>query len=303
MTAAASPPSPWHEGEVRLHRSLGIAERMEEVGRKVLRPFLIEQHRAFFPLLPFLVVGALDKDGDPWATMVTGHPGFVWSPEPRTLAVEAPRDPNDPADAGLENGAPVGLLGIDLATRRRNRLNGTLQRSQGNRFTVSVHQSFGNCPRYIRPRAVSVVRNPAQAVPVPAIRSDRLDATARRIIGTADTFFVASRAADQVDVSHRGGPAGFVRMDPDGGLTVPDYAGNMFFNTLGNFLIDPRAGLLFFDPASGDTLQITGAVTLILERPEVAAFPGAERIWRLMPRVIIYRSKAVALRWTDFPEQ
>ena len=40
----------------------------------------------------------------------------------------------------------------------------------------------------------------------------------------------------QVDVSHRGGKAGFVRIGEDGVMTMPDFAGNLFFATLGNFI-------------------------------------------------------------------
>ena len=51
--------------------------------------------------------------------------------------------------------------------------------------------------------------------------------------------------------SHRGGHTGFARSSqaPDGGdlLTLPDYVGNFMFNTLGNLLDWPQAGLLFID--------------------------------------------------------
>src|SRR3546814_14766932 len=63
------------------------------------------------------------------------------------------------------------------------------------------------------------------------------------------------------DVSHRGGRPGFVRVTEDDGrsvLTIPDFSGNQFFNTLGNIAINPRAGLLFVDFATGDLLTLTG---------------------------------------------
>jgi predicted pyridoxine 5'-phosphate oxidase superfamily flavin-nucleotide-binding protein len=103
------------------------------------------------------------------------------------------------------------------------------------------------------------------------------------MIAVADTFFVASYTDDtvdgrQVDVSHRGGKAGFVRVGEDGVLTIPDFAGNLHFNTLGNFLLTPRAGLMFVDFATGDVLQLSGRAEVILESPEIAAFQGAERL-------------------------
>ncbi len=57
--------SPWHEGELALQRSVGVIEHMDAVGRRVLRNFLLDQHREFFPLLPFVVIGAVDPEGLP----------------------------------------------------------------------------------------------------------------------------------------------------------------------------------------------------------------------------------------------
>ncbi|MDR5671235.1 pyridoxamine 5'-phosphate oxidase family protein, partial [Burkholderia cenocepacia] len=92
--------------------------------------------------------------------------------------------------------------------------------------------------------------------------------------------YVGDGAERQVDVSHRGGKAGFVRIGDDGVLTIPDFAGNLFFATLGNFRVNPRAGIVFADFETGDVLQMTGEAEVDLDSPEIAAFQGAERLWR-----------------------
>lgn len=291
--------SPWHRGEIALQTRVGSAERMAEIGSRVIRDRLIEQHALFYPLLPFVVLGTVDPGGAPWATLRAGPPGFLQAPDPFHLRVEAAAEPADPAEAGLTDGAAVGLLGIELATRRRNRLNGTVERDDDTGFTLAVEQSFGNCPRYIRPRP-SEYLSPPGSRPAPAV-SDRLDGRARALLAAADTLFVASYAESeghrQVDVSHRGGPAGFVRVAADDTLTVPDYAGNRFFNTLGNLLTQPRAGIAIPDVATGDLLQITGRTELVLDSPEIATFAGAERLWRVMPERAVFRSAALPLRF------
>ncbi|MFP3544298.1 pyridoxamine 5'-phosphate oxidase family protein [Rhizobium sp. SIMBA_035] len=302
LDRAETPASPWHEGELELQRSVGMAEQMDPVGRKVLRTYLLDQHREFYPLLPFIVIGAVDPDRAPWATIRAGQPGFLHSPDPLTLDVEAARDWNDPAERGMKDGDPIGMVGVDLITRRRNRLNGTVSRSADDRFSVTVGQSFGNCPRYIQNRQFAFIRDPAASSTPAAIVSDRLEGEARKIIEEADTFFVASYAdrgeGREVDVSHRGGKPGFVRINADGSLTVPDFNGNLFFSTLGNFMVNPRAGLVFVDHESGGMLQLTGAVEVILDSPEIAAFDGAERLWRFTPEKIVLRPEALPLRWT-----
>ncbi|MCQ4629256.1 pyridoxamine 5'-phosphate oxidase family protein [Shinella sp. CPCC 100929] len=303
LSEATPAPSPWHEGELELQRHAGVAEQMDRVGRKFVRHFLLDQHREFFPLISFIAIGTVDHQGVPWATIRCGEPGFLHSPDPQTLEINAIRDPGDPAEKGMDDGDPVGLLGVDLITRRRNRMNGRIVRSGNDRFSVAVDDSYGNCPRYIQNRHFRFVRDPAEMSSSASLVSDRLDDRARQIITAADTFFVASYTdregeGRQVDVSHRGGRQGFVRIDADGGLTIPDFNGNLFFNTLGNFLVNPRAGLLFIDHETGDTLQIAGRTEVILDSPEIAAFEGAERLWRVIPEQVVLRPDALPLRWT-----
>jgi predicted pyridoxine 5'-phosphate oxidase superfamily flavin-nucleotide-binding protein len=301
------PPSPWHEGELAMQRSAGSADKLATRGHLLLRDHLIDQHRQFYPQLPFIVAGAVDGTGDAWATILSGKPGFLQSPDPYRLSIAAARHPNDPADGGMNDGNAVGLLGIELHTRRRNRLNGLVRRTDAQAFDVLVQQSFGNCPQYIQLRDFAFVRNPAMTAPEVPRELPRLDDRARAMITGADTFFVASYVEDAVrgravDVSHRGGRPGFVRIGADGVLTIPDFSGNRFFNTLGNLIANPRSGLLFVDFETGDLLQLTGDAKVILDSPEIARLEGAERLWRLTPRRILYRPDGLSLRWRFQPD-
>jgi predicted pyridoxine 5'-phosphate oxidase superfamily flavin-nucleotide-binding protein len=295
-------PSQWHAGELAMQAQVGVVERMDEIGRRVVRNYLIAQHRQFYAQLPFVVLGSVDGAGDAWATVRAGAPGFLHSSDPSTLRVDLPRDAADPADAGMDDGRAIGLLGIELHTRRRNRLNGTIRRD-ANGFDVVARQSYGNCPKYIRLRDFRFTRDPSALTEVPAIRLTALDDDARRMIAGADTFFVASSTerdgVRDVDVSHRGGKPGFVRVDGQGVLTIPDFAGNNFFNTLGNIVSNPRAGIVFVDFATGDLLQLTGDAEVVVDSSEIAAFQGAERLWRFRPRVVVRRPDALAVRWID----
>jgi predicted pyridoxine 5'-phosphate oxidase superfamily flavin-nucleotide-binding protein len=281
-------PAPWHAGERALQARLGYAERMDHVGRANIRSFMPDQHREFFAQLPFLLVGSVDAAGLPSASLLAGPPGFVASPTARRLDIAACPIAGDPLAAALVPGAPVGLLGIELPTRRRNRANGRILAVDPGGFSVEVDQSFGNCPQYIQRRDYLAPRAGAE------IRLETLsglDEEAHQLIARADTFFVASAALDAegpaasrgVDVSHRGGQPGFVGIGSDGSLLVPDFRGNRHFNTLGNLLVNPVAGLLFPDFDSGDLLQIEGTTEILFDGPLVDAFRGAERLWRVRP--------------------
>lgn len=298
--------SPFHHGEIAMQTSVGVTERMAQLGQKVIRDFMPDQHRAFFAQLPFVVLGAVDEAGDVWATLFAGNPGFMHSPDPQKLSFEVAPDPRDPAAAGFHDGSAIGLLGIELHTRRRNRINGRLHIDDAGRFVVKVEHTFGNCPQYIRLRDWHMVRDPYDH---PAVASPHAlnpaDPRVRDAISRADTFFVASYCDDDagrhVDVSHRGGKPGFVRINADGSLTIPDFAGNLHFNTLGNFLVNPRAGLVFPDFETGALLHLTGEAEVILDSPEIATFEGAERLWTFHPRRAVLRKEALPLRFVTQP--
>jgi predicted pyridoxine 5'-phosphate oxidase superfamily flavin-nucleotide-binding protein len=288
--------SVFHAGEQAVQTRAGMRERLEPVGHKLIRDFMPEQHRELFEALPMLIVGSLDARRRPWASALVGRPGFLRSPDPRTLRVHARPLRGDPLEAQLAVGAPLGLLGIELATRRRNRMNGVVFDATPGAFSVRVQQSFGNCPKYIQARTESWVAAPESFYAPRALEREgrTLSAEATALIRRADTFFIASANPDAatatgdasrgVDVSHRGGRPGFVRVtDASEGtvLTVPDFEGNYLFNTLGNLALDPHAGLLFVDFERGDLLGLTGEVEILWDGPEVDAFAGARRLLRL----------------------
>ncbi len=308
------PVSPFHKGEQILQARAGKREAMEQIGHQVIRDYMPEQHRDFFAQLPFIVAGCVDDDGWPWASLIPGHAGFVHSPNARQLniaqaAIHALTQKHDPLAKALTTvGRAIGLLGIELPTRRRNRVNTTVVATQAG-TTLKVDQSFGNCPKYIQQRPLINTRKPyalgLNAAQPPAVFTT-LDAAAQHLIQQADTFFVASCLPvnknpinEGVDVSHRGGLPGFVRVDGNT-LTIPDYSGNFFFNTLGNFLLNPKAGLVFPDFSTGDLLLLSGTVELLDEaHPEVLAFKGAERAWRLNVIKGVWLKDALPFRATE----
>ncbi|HJV40871.1 pyridoxamine 5'-phosphate oxidase family protein [Caulobacter sp.] len=279
--------SPFHAGEQAVQDRVGVRERIETLGRRVIRGEMPEQHQLFFAQLPFLVLGVRDEEGWPWATLIGGAPGFARALGPTRLAVGVLPHPEDPAAPGLRAGGAVGVLGIELPTRRRNRLNGRVQTADPLGFVISVDQSFGNCPQYIQTRAFEAAPPRDPKADGPVVSAPGLDDAARALITRADTFFIASAPPEQaddpvsgVDVSHRGGKPGFVRVEGDV-LTVPDFVGNFLFNTLGNLTLDPRAGLVFPDFETGDLLHLAVTAEIIWEGPEVDAYAGAERLLRL----------------------
>ncbi|AJW46700.1 pyridoxamine 5'-phosphate oxidase family protein [Ralstonia mannitolilytica] len=295
--------SPFHRGERAVQDRAGVRDRAEAHGQRGIRTYLLEQHQEFFGKIPFIVLGALDGDGKPCASLLAGHAGFIRVPDAYSLHIGALPDPEDPLAGALHVGSDVGLLGIETTTRRRNRLNGPVLSLDAAGMVIGVRQSFGNCPKYIQVRSLAPRQRataPAAAQSVPA-----LDDAAVRLIRSSDTFFIATHAATAgparatgADVSHRGGKPGFVRVDDDATLLWPDFIGNNFFNTLGNLHVNPSAGLLFPDFESGDLLHLAGTCEIVWDGHDVQAFEGAQRLVRFHVERMYRRPQALPWRFS-----
>lgn len=292
--------SPFHQGEQAVQARLGVRD-IEDWARKVVRDHLPEQHREFHTSQPFLVVSARDGQGRPWATLLDGADGFITSPDARHLVIDAQPAPGDALEGAFQAGVDVGILGIELATRRRNRVNGRIVANNASGITFRVDQAFGNCPQYIRERAWRRVK---EKPPAKATRGATLSAAQRQWIEEADTFFIASgfrgdgeSSTFGMDASHRGGARGFVQVDDDARITFPDYAGNNHYNTIGNLTVDPRAGFLFINFETGSLLQLTGATSIDWNTDALSNFPGARRLITLNIEGVVSVEAAVGLRW------
>lgn len=292
---------PFHAGERAVQQRLGVAERMLGIGQRVVRPYMPQQHRQFYAQLPFILVGSVDAQQRPWASVLVGEAGFIQSPDERHLQFTARPVAGDPLAEGLHAGAPLGFLGIELHTRRRNRVNGVVQAVRPDGFDLAVEQTVGNCPQYIQGRDMHWVRDPQDLQPRRREALTHLDAPARALIAKADTLFVATHAPGAgADVSHRGGRAGFVHIEDDRTLLVPDFLGNQMFMTFGNLALNPRAGVLFIDFDSGELLTLTGRAEVVWDGEllkSIAAFDGAERAWRFQVEAGWRLSEALPLRW------
>jgi ferredoxin-NADP reductase/predicted pyridoxine 5'-phosphate oxidase superfamily flavin-nucleotide-binding protein len=294
--------SPFHAGEKQVQARLGVSA-IEGWARKAVRGYLPEQHRAFHTSLPFLVAAARDERGRPWATLLVGREGFVTSPDPRSLRIDAAPLVGDALRGSLRPGRDLGLLGIELATRRRNRMNGRIGAGEGEGGEVlafAVEQTFGNCPQHIHDRRWRRVDEP----PGEPRKDERLSPAQRAWIDGADTFFIASGYRGEgesptfgMDAAHRGGDPGFVRTEGDRRLVFPDYAGNNHYNTIGNLVLDPRAGLLFVEFATGSLLQLTGRMTIAWAPAASDRAAGAERMLTFDIEEVVELPRAVPLRW------
>ncbi|MEM9785366.1 MAG: pyridoxamine 5'-phosphate oxidase family protein [Pseudomonadota bacterium] len=164
-----------------------------------------------------------------------------------------------------------------------------------------MRQSFGNCPQYIHER---VWQRVAKTQPQQAIQSTALNAEQVARIAKADTLFIGTghrgstdHPSNGFDASHRGGAPGFVAVTSPTHLRIPDYAGNNFFNSIGNLLENPRIGLVVVDFETGGLLHITGRARIDWEARD-SNDPHAMRIIDVAIEEVIDRPFALGLRWS-----
>jgi predicted pyridoxine 5'-phosphate oxidase superfamily flavin-nucleotide-binding protein len=277
--------SPFHEGELHVQRRSGVADEAAEVGGIVAASISSGAAR-FLAGQRMAIAASLDAQGQPWASLLSGPAGFLLAVDERLLRIDSSPQPGEPLAANLAARPELALLVLDPTTRRRMRLNGRGQLGPEG-FFLLADQVYGNCPKYIQKRRL--VGEVPRAAPPGLQRAERLDGRQQAAIARADTFFIASfHPGGGADASHRGGNPGFVRVVDAGRLAFPDYSGNNMFNTLGNLVGYPRAGLLFVDFETGDLLQLAGRASLRWE---------PERAVEFEVDVVLETRGGSALRW------
>lgn len=261
----------FHRGELAVQERVGVRRQAAKIGGSI-HGAVPPAAGAFLEQRRFVALATADPDGRAWASVLTGLPGFATAPHPLEVRIHASPSPGDPLGENVETSRFAGLLAIDLATRRRMRVNGALERGADGEIVIRVEQVYSNCPKYIQRRTVEREEpgDAARLVRHATVLTEEQQAWLRR----ADTFFIATLNPEEgADASHRGGMPGFIEVEGNR-LVWPDYAGNMMYNTLGNIALHPRAGLLVPDFSSGSVLQLTGRAGVLWSGGDV---PGAER--------------------------
>ena len=293
--------NPYHEGELQVQARVGVLDE-GAMNSRVIQNSIIKGALRFINQLPMAVFGSLDQEENVWASVFVGSPGFMQAEDDRTVTIDLSRimpNPDDPFWSNIDGNPRVGMLAIELASRRRLRINGTITRVSDTALQLHVEESYPNCPKYIQRRQVSPPLQGAEVTPQVAGQGNVLEDRQRAMIATADTFFVASVHPERgVDASHRGGRPGFVTILDDRTLRIPDYLGNSMFNTLGNFAANPRAGLIFFDFESGRTLQVIGRPEILYDVEDLTdETGGTKRYWLLHIDRWLEISHAPQLSW------
>ncbi len=114
-----------------------------------------------------------------------------------------------------------------------------------------------------------------------AKKRPEIDPKSAAFVAASPFLLVATTAADgSVDVSPRGGDAGFVQIDRVDGadyVLVPDLNGNNLLDSLQAIVATGQAGLLFLIPGKDDTLRINGPAWVVTDDAVLDRFTDVRR--------------------------
>ena len=268
--------NPFHSGELTAQERAGEREAARR-NRGAITATIMTGALRFIKQQPMVLFGSRDERGAMWASLVFGRPGFLSSTDGTRLEVDLSQahvDPNDPVWANVENDHRLGALVIETGTRRRIRVNGFIEFEPGRCLSIQVDESYPACPKYITRRQVRFLPDPAPAFAQPDLSSSGgLGDGPLAAVRSADAIFVATESPERgYDVSHRGGLPGFVKVIDPHTIRWPEFPGNSMFNTLGNLLHDPNAGVVIPDFIRNRVVQVTGQAVALWDQPD----PGNE---------------------------
>lgn len=246
----------FHEGELATQRRAGVECDAKRLEKMVDSAHLSEGAARFLASQSFAALTGRDRKGGLWTSPLAAPAGFRQGNDGLLRIPVVPRE-GDPLFR-MPTGQQIGLIVIDFAARRRLRVNGSLVVADNAVMSMEIDQAFGNCPKYIHRHDLSVP-SVATTASVRVRCATSLEPADHAMIAASDTFFLGTTHPTRgSDASHRGGPAGFVRVDSPGQLWWPDYPGNNMFNSFGNLAVDDEAALLFIDFTTGATLHVSG---------------------------------------------
>jgi len=149
--------SPFHPGELevqKLAKESDIAQRNSRViSNRILPgaiPFISQQN--------MLVISSIDNQGNVWASLLIGNPGFISASDNTSLILDSNNiinNSDDPLWQNIKTIPKFGILAIELGTRRRFRVNGYIQTTDDTYFTITIEQAYPNCPKFIQRRQLS----------------------------------------------------------------------------------------------------------------------------------------------------
>jgi|GEM_PF-54492 len=297
----------FHQGELAV-QAMANESHIAKRNGAVLSGSILPGAIPFIAQQNMLVVSSMDAKGQLWSSVLYGNQGFIQANQHDALVLDKTKlilNEEDPFWRNIEHNQQIGVLAIELSTRRRFRMNGRIQALEfkgvvNNEvevmspylYEIKIQQAYPNCPKFIQRRNLKLEHCAFSEQLPPSLHGTSLKQQQQDIIQRADSFFVSSaspfqaedvkQASFSLDASHRGGLPGFIKFIAPNKLLIPDYKGNSMFNTLGNIHVYPKAGIVIPDFDNARLLHLTGEAEILWDQEDTRSqSAGTHRFWAL----------------------
>lgn len=249
----------FHEGEQYIQDLMGVYDKTNN-NSPMRRANIPAVASNFLESLNFSVLVLSTNNKDIFSTVVYGVESFIEVRNDMKISIKLNKHSHIPAKFFDEELLNIGFIGLDFELKMRMRINGKAK-IENNSINISIDEIYANCPKYIIKRVLlgELKEVGSQNIGIEKVLSNSF----LNVIKDSDTFFLGTfHEKDGLDISHKAGDKGFVKVVSSTQVEFDDKTGNNYYNSLGNIHTNPYVSMLFIDFKSNNTYHISGKATV-----------------------------------------
>jgi len=249
----------FHKGEHHIQELMSVRQSSDALS-SLIQNKIPPIAKDFLEELNFCMVSLNTKQFNLYTITIYSTSSFIEIIDNSTILISLDYRSHIPKIFFEEENLNIGMIGLNFENSKRIRINGKGQ-IKDNKLKINIDEIYSNCPKYIKKRIFS--KNLSTKTKQNVITESLLSTDIIHTISNLDTFFIASSHNEKgVDISHKGGTNGFIKVISPIKLEFVDLPGNNLYNTLGNIYTNPYINIFFIDFDRRNTYQILGKATI-----------------------------------------
>ncbi|WP_121626815.1 pyridoxamine 5'-phosphate oxidase family protein [Poseidonibacter antarcticus] len=249
----------FHEGEYHIQEIMGVRKSSDTLS-SMIKDNIPPIASKFLKDLNFCIITISTKKDDLFTYTVYNHNNFIEIVNQSQISINLENHSYIPKEFYNIKNINIGMIGLNFEKAMRIRINGK-GKIKSNKLYLSIDEIYSNCPKHIKRR---VLQEDTKILENQTIQKGRkLNEEIINIISNIDTFFIATSHKEKgLDVSHKGGNKGFLKVLETNQLAFKDVPGNNLYNTIGNIYTNPNINIFFIDFKNYDTYHIKGIASI-----------------------------------------
>lgn len=249
----------FHEGEYHIQEIMGVrksSDTLSSMIKDTIPPIASE----FLKNLNFCIITISTKEDDLFTSTVYSIDNYIEVLNQSQICISLKNHSYIPKEFYNAKYINIGMIGLNFEKAMRIRINGKGHIKE-NKLYLSIDEIYSNCPKHIKKRVLQKETKSFDAKDI--IKEKFLSKEVIKIISDIDTFFIATSHKEKgLDVSHKGGNKGFLKVLTTNQLLFEDMPGNNLYNSIGNIYTNPNINIFFIDFKNNDTCHIKGTAIL-----------------------------------------